>query len=645
MCGIAGALFPSSMASGRDILAVVQRMTTALVHRGPDGRGVKQVAGLDRAQDRCQVALGHTRLAIIDLSERGAQPMSSADGSIWITFNGEIYNYREVRADLERRGAAFHSDSDTEVILRGYEVWGEEVVSRLDGMFAFALWDRRQQCLRLVRDRLGIKPLYVSHHAGVLFASEVRALLASGVVPRRLDGAAVDQYLRYQTVPSPRTLVAGVEMLPPGAIVRLDASGRATRRTYWDLFGTAAVAARQQSRTEARKSVGDLLLRSARSHMVSDVPVGLFLSGGIDSSALVSLVRRTGVTPRTFTVAFPGTVYDEAPFARAVAESFETEHTEVVLSEAQAQEHIVSAMATVDHPSGDGVNASVVSGAVRAAGIKVALSGLGGDEFFGGYPSFRRLSQLAGYRRAWRHTPRVLRRAASRTMRALGPDTVATSKAAALLESDGTLAQAYPVLRELFSRERRAALLSPEAWAAATRVEDPYEALLESAMAGEAAAGTMSRVSYAEARTYMHDVLLRDTDQMSMRHGLEVRVPLLDHRLVEHLMGLPDAAKDFGAIPKGLLIDSLGEPLPAVCTNRPKRGFVLPFDLWMRTALGPFCAHHLGPDGLGGRSFMRRDAVSNLWSGFLQGSGTTTWARPWALVALSAWLESTGVDL
>ena len=644
MCGIAGALVPTSSPLRDDVEAAVARMTKALGHRGPDGSGIRVVERDEQGQRGCQVALGHTRLAIIDLSDRAAQPMASANAAVWVTFNGEIYNYRELRARLEGRGARFRSDSDTEVILHGYEAWGEAVVEHLDGMFAFALWDGVDGRLRLVRDRLGIKPLYVSRHGGVLFASEVRALLASGAVPRRLDETTLDAFLRYQTVPSPRTLVAGVEMVPPGTVVRVDASATFTTRRYWDLMDATVEARPRLSATEARAEVHAHLTDSARRHLVSDVPVGLFLSGGIDSSALVSLVRATGITPRTFTVAFPGTPYDEAPFAREVAAAFETAHTEVELGESDVQQHIMEAMSAVDHPSGDGINSYVVSAAVRSAGIKVALSGIGGDEFFGGYPSFRRLPQLESYGRPWRYAPQALRRAASRTVRTIGPDTVAVAKAAALLESDGSLPQTYPVLREMFSRSQRDALLTPRAAAAARQADDAYEALLESAL-GTNSMGIMSRVSYAEARTYMHDVLLRDTDQMSMRHALEVRVPLLDHHLVECLMCLPDDVKAPGAMPKQLLLDSLGEPLPEICTKRPKRGFVLPFDDWMRTRLKSFCAYHLGPDGLGKRGFVRPEAVTGLWQAFLDRSGSTTWARPWTLVALNAWMESTGVDL
>ena len=643
MCGIAGALLPGHRTDD-GMMEAVRRMTSALGHRGPDGQGVAWCTSEASSVD-CRVAFGHTRLAIIDLTERGAQPMRNDTGSVWITFNGEIYNYRDLREQLRGRGLTFASDSDTEVILRGYEAWGDEVFERLNGMFALALWDGRDARLRLVRDRFGIKPLYVHRRNGVLFASEVRALLASARVPRRLDPIAVDQFLAYQTVPSPRTLVADVEMLPPGTIVHVDAAGRMSSRRYWDLLASAAARPAIVSHAEAAQSVGERLATSVRAHLVSDVPVGVFLSGGIDSSVLVSLVRQAGVTPRTFTVAFPGTSYDEAPFARAIAEAFDTEHSEVALDEAAVLDHIRCGVSSADHPTGDGLNTFVIARAVRAAGLKVALSGVGADELFGGYPSFQRFGAFADYARAWKYSPRSVRQAMSFAVRTMAPHTVGASKAAALLESDGSVSQAYPIMRQLFLPEQRNALLATDVREQAAHVEDPYVRMLTEALHEAPASGLMSRVSYAESRTYMHDLLLRDADQMSMRQALEVRVPFLDHRLAEYLMGLPDAVKQPGRTPKRLLRESLPVPLPAVCTDRPKRGFVLPFDEWMRTSLGPFCARHLGPEGLGGRRFMRPRAVDELWRTFLERGPATTWSRPWALVALNAWLEDTGVDL
>jgi asparagine synthase (glutamine-hydrolysing) len=641
MCGITGAAFWDG-GHEAEAASLVQRMTDAMAHRGPDGQGVTTCP---RSGDRGPVvALGHRRLAIIDLTNRAAQPMMSPRQPVCLTFNGEIYNFKSLRRELEASGRTFQSDSDTEVILQGYEQWGERVLDRLEGMFALAIWDGARGELMIARDRLGIKPVYVVQRDNhVLFASEIRSLLASGLVPRRLDTIALEQFLAYQSVPPPRTLVEGVEMLAPGHLMIASASRKPVIRQYWDLMTSASREARRATPAESRVRVSELLVDAARSHLVSDVPVGVFLSGGIDSSALVALMQRAGIVPHSFGIAFPGTPYDESHYGRVVAKAYGATHTEIPLTDAEMCSQLPDAMSSVDHPSGDGINTYVVSRAVRKAGVKVALSGLGGDEFFGGYPSFRRLGKFATYARAWKRSPKPMRAAAARAVRTFGGDSVASAKAAALLESDGSLPQTFPLMRQMFSTDERRALLGERAMTAAARVGDPYVQLLERAVDSQRDLELMSLVSYAEARTYMHDVLLRDTDQMSMRHGLEVRVPLLDHKLVEYVMGLPDAAKEGGDVPKRLLVESLGTTLPHECTHRPKRGFVLPFDLWMRGNLRAFCEHHLGPNGLPFRAPFESTTVQSMWRSFESNDGRTTWSRPWTLVALSAWLEQSGV--
>lgn len=642
MCGIAGVVEFEGAPPGAARTAA-GRMVAALGHRGPDGTGLVEWCG-DGTREPHAV-LGHTRLAIIDLSERGAQPMRNDEGRIGVTYNGEIYNFAAVRRELEALGRRFVSRSDTEVLVQGYEAWGRDVVSRLRGMFAFGVWDASRRTLLLARDRFGIKPLYVHRTNGrLVFASEVRALLASGLVPARLDTEALDWYLRYQTVPAPRTLVRDVRVLPPGTVLEAVAEREAGPEPYWDLLEAASRRARPPA-DEVLPVTRRLLREAAELHLVSDVPVGIFLSGGIDSSALVSLVRSVGQQPRTFAVTMAGTPQDEAPYARAVAEAFDADHHEIPLDDAALVGQLPEALDATDHPSGDGINTFVVSRAVRREGMKVALSGLGGDELFGGYPSFERLARLPAFAGFWQRTPPAMRRAAAAAVRSLGRESVAAVKTAAVLEGDASLPSAFPVLRELFSREQRGRLRGPDAGADAPAVPDPYVALLERAAARHDAADVMALVSYAESRTYMHDVLLRDTDQMSMRHGLEVRVPLLDHELAEHVVSLPAAAKSRPGRAKPLLVDALERPLPEPGVTRPKQGFVLPFDRWMRGALRPLCEHHLGPGGLAGHGVLDAGEIAALWQRFLAGSPQTTWARPWTLVALSAWLERTGVSV
>ena len=640
MCGIAGLVrtddFPIDRAA-----AAVNAMVRRLAHRGPDGHGVAVSPGAHAARGPAAV-FGHTRLAIIDLSERGAQPMRTAAGDVMVTFNGEIYNFAELRTALEAEGRTFRSNSDTEVVLQGYEAWGSAVIERLRGMFALAIWDDTRQRLLCARDRLGIKPLYMYRGQGwVAFASEVRALLASGLVPATLDAVAVDAFLTHQTVPTPRTLVAGVTMLEPGHVMTVESDGRVVSRAYWDALSAGTPIDPDAAMPAIRTRVHELLLESTALHLVSDVPVGVFLSGGIDSSAVVALVRQTGVVPHTFGIAFPGTSFDESAYARAAADALGAEHVEIPLGEHDFLDALPEALDSFDHPSGDGINTFVVSRAVRRAGIKVALSGLGGDELFGGYPSFARMRQLRRYAGILARTPSPVRAAAAGLLRLGGAGTIAAEKTAALVETDGQLSQAFPLLRQMFLEEQREGLLGTDVVERAKRAGNPYVEMLDGALQQHGQRDLMALVSYAETRTYMHDVLLRDTDQMSMQHGLEVRVPLLDHELVSYVMRAPDAAKLASPVPKSLLIDSLGVDLPPACVNRPKQGFVLPFDPWMRGALKSFCERHLRQ--LGQRPLFRARAVDALWTEFLSGSRRTSWSRPWTLVALDAWMERNGV--
>ncbi len=647
MCGIAGVLMFDS-AEDAPARRVVEAMLPALKHRGPDGEGQWHASTASGSV----VALGHTRLAIIDLSDGGRQPM--ARDRTAVSYNGEIYNYRALRSRLREHGAAFTSESDTEVLLAGYQHWGPSVVDHLDGMFAFGLWDAAQDRLLLARDRFGIKPLY--YHRGpqhFVFASEVRALLASGLVRPDLDTGSLWHYLGHQTAPTPTTLLRDVRMLEPGHVMDVSARGQMTTRRYWSLLAGDTRESRGPSEIQESKGpvsepaalsrVGDLLREAVQSHLVSDVPVGVFLSGGIDSGALVSTLRSLGVTPRTFTVGLDeDAAADESAAARAVAEAFGTDHAEIRLRGSDIVGMLPGALSAVDHPSGDGLNTFVVSKAAHDRGLKVALSGLGGDEIFGGYPSFQRLSRLWPAARRMSQSPVVMRQAAAKMLRRASRGGVAAEKAAAVLETDGSLAEIWPLTRQVLSAgDRRDVLLArdvPDEAAANT-----YVAMLAQAFEEFSDAGLWARISYAESAAYMHDVLLRDTDQMSMAHGLEVRVPLLDHRLASYVVSLPDALKSGGVTPKSLLVKSLERPLPGAIVHQPKRGFALPFDTWMRGPLRTFCDAQLGDRGLDGRGILRPGAASGLWARFLRREAGVTWSRVWVLVALNAWLDRQGV--
>jgi asparagine synthase (glutamine-hydrolysing) len=632
MCGIAGIVgLDQPEAAG-----AIERMSNALAHRGPDGRGT----WTDRT-----LAFGHRRLAILDLSDAGLQPMRTPDGRFTIVHNGEVYNFRDVVRTLEReRGFAARTTTDTEVILHAYAAWGGECVTRLRGMFAFAIWDAQERRLFVARDRVGIKPLYYwSDGERLVFASEMRAVLASGLVRRRLDPIALDQYLAYQAPPAPRTLVEGVRFLPPGHTLTAEADGAIRVARYWDALDNAEASARDEDPARARTRVRELLRESIALHMISDVPVGAFLSGGVDSSAIVALMREAGCVPRTFTVVFAERAYNEAAHARAVATACGAEHTEILLTDRDLLDRLPEAMAALDHASGDAVNTYVISRAVRDAGIKVALSGLGGDEVFGGYPIFSRVLLAASPLRLWGKTPRPVRHAAARAYRAVAAATVGSDKIASVIESDADLASVLPVNRQVLSRRQRHELLAPE-WLVHESEADPYQPLLRRAFAAAPVDALMARVSYAELRTYMHDVLLRDADQMSMSRALELRVPLLDHRVIEYVIGLSDDVKRPAERAKPLLADAVARPLPASTVGRRKQGFTLPFDLWMRGELRAYCGARLGARRLGGRGVFRADALGRYWRAFLEGRRHFSWSRLWVLVALEEWLDRNAIE-
>lgn len=639
MCGIAGVIafdadHSTSRRSGEAPLTLT-RMIDRLTHRGPNDRGEEVVEG-----GNYKIGLGQTRLSIIDLSAAGHQPMRDALTGNLIVFNGEIYNYRELRRSLETEFNDWDSATDTEVILKAYRKWGVHCVDHLRGMFAFAIWDAGKREVFIARDRLGIKPLYYySDGESFLFASEVRAILATGLAPRRIDPVALNDYLAYQSIPSPRTLIEGVKSLLPGAWIKIDVRGVIKESEYWNLLQNASEEAVGKTQSAIYQRTGDLLREATELHLISDVPLGVFLSGGIDSSALVGLISEMGYTPRTFSVVFSESNFDESVYARSVADRYHTEHTEICLSEESMLSQLPFALASMDQPTGDGVNTYVVSKAVKDAGVTVALSGLGGDEFFAGYPSFRRLEKAVRYMRALKYIPASARSIAGIAVEQASRKSIQGAKTAAMIKTDGSLASMYPVLRQVLSSTSRRSLLKGK-WKSLERdYPDPYQALLHDAYQGRSSAELLARISYAEGRTYMHDVLLRDTDQMSMAHALEVRVPLLDHKLVEYVMGVPDEFKRPNGTPKPLLVNSLKHLLPGEIVHRPKQGFTLPFANWMRRDLRKFCETRLDPERIESRGIFDPAEVNTLWRAFIDGSRGVSWSRLWVLVILEEWLE------
>ena len=529
MCGISGVI---GIASSEEAGKVLDAMNGAISHRGPDDCGSFVVPG---------VALGQRRLSIIDLSSAGHQPMISTDGNLVLVFNGEIYNYRELKQELKEY--PYQTQTDTEVILAAWQKWGPECVHHFNGMFAFVIWDKERNETFLFRDRLGIKPLYYyQKERSLLFCSEVRGLLMSGLVPRKLNRTALADYLRYQTVHAPETMVEGVKMLLPGHYIQIS-KGEMTTSPYWSPEKNYSRESEGKPYEEVKKDVHHLLQQAVARRLVADVPFGAFLSGGIDSSAIVGLMSQVAThRVKTFSVSFEEEAFSEAKYAAAIAKKFNTEHTEINLIPDDFLELIPAALQAMDHPSGDGPNTFVVSKVTKEAGITMALSGLGGDELFAGYDVFKRMHTLHQYQ--WLSTvPLALRRMAGRSLRVVKPSAASTKLNELLSLPSWKLSDAYPITRQVLPDDYLLQLTGSGTTLEDNRVQQMLETSIQMQECNESMLPLLSQVSVAEIGTYMQNTLLRDTDQMSMAHALEVRVPFLDYELVEYVLGVPDSYK------------------------------------------------------------------------------------------------------
>lgn len=577
MCGIAGIYAYHRSAVPVDP-AELRSIRDHMTQRGPDGEGLW-------IADDSQIGLAHRRLSIIDLSDRAAQPMASADGQRVISFNGEIYNYRELRADLQRKGCRFRTESDTEVLLHLYELEGPAMLGRLRGMFALALWDARKQAMLLARDPFGIKPLYLADDGWtVRVASQVKALLSSPRVSRAPEPAGQAGFYLLGSVPEPFTLYQEIRSVPAGNFQWVDALGPQPPQPYFSAADIWAAAERlpRMPGEQIQEAVRDALLSSVSEHLVSDVPVGAFLSAGIDSGALVGLMHGMGRTDlQTVTLAFDefiGTPQDESALAAQVARHYGTRHTRRVVGEQEFRADLPHILAAMDQPTIDGVNSWFVSKAAREAGLKVAISGVGGDELFGGYPSF---DQLPRWTRLMWLPSRVpgLGVLAEQVQAAFAPLFPRLSpKAAGMTRYGGSLPGAYLLKRGLFLPRELPALMGPELAQEGLRRLRPLRIL------GECLPRHLhddhARVASLEMANYMKNQLLRDTDWASMAHSLEVRTPLVDVQLLRAVAG-PLLSSPPGNR-KHLLANSPARPLPAAVTGRAKTGFATPIAAWQQ---------------------------------------------------------------
>jgi asparagine synthase (glutamine-hydrolysing) len=605
-----------------ELRPAVERMAAAMKHRGPDSQGVEELGSC---------LLANTRLSIIDLSDRGRMPMPSPDGQTWITYNGECYNAAELRVGLSERGHAFHTTTDTEVILHLYLEFGERFVEKLRGMFAFAIWDARERKLVLGRDRLGIKPLYLYKSDGqLLFASELKTLLASGLILRQLDPSGLRAFLQLGHIPPPWSAVRGVTPLPPGHIgVWKDGEWRMDE--YWSLtphpVGVPAV--------ELAKNLGDVLVDAMRSHLVSDVPILIFLSGGADSACLAAFAKAAGAQNLSaMTVGFGEPEFDESTLTRRTADALNVPLEIVTLDARRVEAELDHAIWSLDQPTVDGLNSYWISKLGAKAGFKVALSGQGGDELFGGYDSLAWFERFNTVARLARPLPTML------VGRLLDRKTLPFRwrKLSYLIGADDPFVAAQLAVKLLFLDRDVADLIAHtfpsnghdgeardhlKYWSKQVERED----LLE-------------RLAFMDIHTHLEPRLLRDLDAMSMAHSIEVRPVFLDHRVVEFLLAVPSRIR---MQRKRLLLDAAKAFLPpalyADLQSRRKRTFTFPFQRWLSRDLRSVLKETFSPERMRHSGILEPNAVNCLWNRYEQSEGAVGWSRIWDLFVLQRWCE------
>lgn len=616
MCGIAGIV---GDAPPESLLPAVQKMAAALRHRGPDSCGVV-------SSDQCLLA--NTRLAILDLSERGRQPMSNAARTVWITYNGETYNAAELRQDLIAKNYCFQSTTDTEVILHLYEEYGERCVERMRGMFAFAIWDARARKLLLARDRLGIKPLYFARRDGqCIFASELRSLLASGWIARRLNRHALRIYLQLGHIPPPWTIIDGVLPLLPGHVATWQ-DGAWNLRAYWTLERPG-----NSKDAPAKADFGDVLFEAVQRHLISDVPIALFLSGGADSACLGALVRGAGrENVAAMTIGFSEREFDETDLARQSARALGLPFKSALLSPESVAAGLEDLIEAMDQPTVDGVNSFWISKLAAEQGFKVALSGQGGDELFGGYTSwkwFNRFERIAAWTGRFPSRCSHLFDRESRRYR--------WRKLSYLFGTTDPFVASQLAVRILFLESDVGRLLTSPL--AETDTTDEVGDYLRNCSPQPGQRDNQEKLSLMDIRAHLQPRLLRDLDAMSMFHSLEVRPAFLDDRVVEFVLSMGVRGR-----PKGLLLQAMKRFMPAGLLadlmSRAKRTFTLPFSVWLSRHLRPTIAEALSTQRLTKGGILQPAAARQIWERFQRSPEMVGWSRVWSLFVLARWCEA-----
>ena len=645
MCGFVGFVGEAGAMGAEAMERLAARMADRLESRGPDDAGtwVSPVAG---------IALGHRRLAVIDLTAAGRQPMVSASGRSVIAYNGEVYNFAEIRRDLEAEGRRFRGGSDTEVVLEACEAWGtERAVFRFIGMFAFAFWDVHARRLTLVRDRLGIKPLYWGRSGGVLFfGSQPKGFVDHPAWRPTVDRDALAAYLRHAYVPAPHSIFKGIEKLEPGSLIEIAADGRESRRRYWDLREIARNAVRDRAAFDDESAVEslDTLLRDAvKRRMIADVPLGVFLSGGIDSSTVLALMQAQSTRPvRSFTIGFGEARYDEARYAKQVAAHLGTDHTELRVTEDHALAVLPRLSSWYDEPFADSsqIPTYLVSEMTRRDAT-VALSGDGGDEVFAGYNRHIRAPALWRRVGAW---PRPLRAALASLLRALPPSAWDYLSLAAPRSIRPPLAgdKAHKLAALLSMTDedafyRRLVSRWDEPDSLARDGREPHGILWDPTLQREFTDWT-DRIQFLDTVTYLPDDILAKVDRASMAVGLEARVPLLDHRVVEFAWRLPPAMKVRAGQGKWLLRQVLSAYVPEHLTDRPKMGFAVPIEPWLRGPLRDWAESLLAEDRLRESGYFEPAPIRSAWAHHLSGLRSNQHLL-WPVLMFESWRETWGI--
>jgi asparagine synthase (glutamine-hydrolysing) len=626
MCGIAGAAWTDT--SGTIDQATLDRMTDILRHRGPDDRGTYW----RQFSDGSGVGLGHRRLSIIDVGG-GRQPIGNEDGAVWIVFNGEIYNYVELRDDLLARGHCFRTHSDTETIVHLYEEYGVDCLSRLRGMFAFAIWDQRQRLLFLARDRVGQKPLVYAHTDDcLLFASEIKAILLAPGINREVDPIALDEYLTYLYVPHPRTMFRGICKLPPAHYATYR-DGKLTIKRYWELDWQYESTAPAET---LREQLRDRLDEAVRLQLRSDVPIGAFLSGGVDSTAIAGLTQRhLPHAARTFTIGFPVSDYDESGFARLAADHLKTAHEELVAN-AQTAGLLPKLCWFFDEPFGDSsaIPTYLVSQITRQH-VKVALTGDGGDELFCGYPRYKTVHRLGRFDQL----PRIVTRSLANGLWDYLPGGSGNRSIAARLRHRMRLLREpanrrYVSWVALFDARSRHSLYS-SAFRQEVREAEPETFVTEAVMrSSRRSVGT--RGMLADLQTYLPCDLLAKVDIASMAHALECRSPFMDHHVVELAASVPFRYHLDRRLAKPMLTATFPDLIPKAIATRPKMGFSIPLDSWLRGDLRPLVQELLLGGEFERRDYLNQSMVERLVSDHLDGTSNYS-QQIWALLCLEQW--------